>query len=592
MTRILKVVTILFVTFIISSYLSFAQADTIKLIGVNNDFPFSFFDVDGRPTGYAIEFLEAYANEHGHTLQVELYSTEQALDVFESEGDIFYDGSYFKKISADKSLPLFVQEFYLYTTKERAQKIDPDDLHSFYEASTNFSNHLIGIRNSQVVDDYVQSLAPKENLIEYPTISDVFEAINKGYVDIALLPFHQSNSVLNHFSTANIEYIDQKLYFKNTGFWVKEEATLHELDDYILAQKKSGFITELNNKWLTDFSLKNKEDFYLKIFNIALGFSIVVILYLIYRGNTLQKKITSRTRQLREKLDENKQLYDEVIRHEKFKNDYFINLSHELRTPLNVILGAIQLNELYLAKENYDKLLENAEDFTKIIKSNSFRLLRVVNNLIDITRMDADKYTLNIDLVDLVFMSEDLIQSIQPYADKKNIQLVFKSTADEAIVECDPFEIERVIMNLLSNAIKFSRTNSKIHISVFYSDDKSALNLSVADQGIGISQDDQLRIFDRFAQVDTTLNRRHEGHGIGLSLVKNIIDLHGGDIDVQSQLGQGATFTFTIPVKTVYTGIDIDGIKSAREQHDRNQAITLEFSELQQDSGDEDSFTS
>ncbi len=385
-----------------------------------------------------------------------------------------------------------------------------------------------------------------------------------------------------------INYVDQKLYFKNIGFWTRDEDLLHNLDTYILNEKKSGYITKLNNIWLSDYALKSKEDFYLRLFNIILGLAIAVILFLIYRGNTLQGKINSRTRQLKEKLDENRQLYDEIIRHEKFKNDYFINLSHELRTPLNVILGTVQLNELYLSKKNYDKFLDNADSFTKIIKSNSFRLLRVVNNLIDINRMDAEKYSLNIDLVDLVYMTEELIASIQPFADKRNIRLQLYTKLEEAIIECDPFEIERVIMNLLSNAIKFSNLDSKIEIRIYYDDTKENVSFSVSDQGIGISEENQKIIFNRFSQVDTTLNRNHEGHGIGLSLVKNIIDLHGGSIVVSSQLGKGATFTFTLPVKTVYTDIDLDGLSKPHQHHDRKQAISLEFSELQQESNSDE----
>lgn len=421
MNRIMKLSLLLILILVITTpYSAFAETEPLTLIGINNDYPFIFYDVDGRPSGYAIEFIKSFAENEGYKLQIELYSPEDALDAFKDHGDLFYDGSFYRSIHGDKSLPLFVQEFYLYATKEDARSISPDDLHSFYEASTKFSGNKIGIRSGQSIDDYISSLAPDENIMQFETISDTFTALNNNVIDIAILPFHQANSVLEHFKIDDIQFVDQKLYFKNTGYWAKDDKLLHQLDSFILTQKKSGYITKLNNSWLSDYEIGNREDFFLRMFNIVLGLSIAVILFLIYRGNTLQTKVNSRTKQLREKLDENRQLYDEIIRHEKFKNDYFINLSHELRTPLNVILGAIQLNELYISKQNYDKLLENADSFTNIIKSNSYRLLRVVNNLIDITKMDADKYTLNIDLVDVVYLAEELTMAIQPYADKKN----------------------------------------------------------------------------------------------------------------------------------------------------------------------------
>ncbi len=586
MNRIIKISALLILIFVmITPYGTFAESETLTVIGVNNDYPFVFYDVDGRPSGYAIDFIQTFAETEGYKLVIELYSPEEALLAFKDHGDLFYDGSYFRSIHGDKSLPLFVEEYYLYANTETSSKISPDDLHSFYEASTKFSGDRIGIIGGQTVDDYIASLAPSDNIIEFETISDTFKALQESQIDIAILPFHQANSVLDHFSIEDIEFVDQKLYFKNTGYWAQDDKLLHKLDSFVLTQKKSGYITKLNNTWLSDFELGNKEDFYLKLFNIVLGLSIAVILFLIYRGNTLQSKVNSRTRQLREKLDENRQLYDEIIRHEKFKNDYFINLSHELRTPLNVILGAIQLNELYISKQNYDKLLENAGSFTNIIKGNSYRLLRVVNNLIDITKMDADKYTLNIDLVDVVYLAEELTMSIQPYADKKRIKLSIETDIDEGVVECDPFEIERVVMNLLSNAIKFTNTDGEVKVIIYY-DDKENIVVSVADNGIGIGSEDQNKIFDRFAQVDTTLNRNHEGHGIGLSLVKNIIDLHGGGIHVVSSVDKGSTFTFTLPIKTNYIGFDTNGLPLGQRQHDRQHAISLEFSELQQEFND------
>lgn len=584
MNRIMKLCLLLILILVISTpYCAFADPETLTVIGINNDYPFVFYDVDGRPSGYAIDFIKTFAENEGYTLEIELYNPEEALEAFKDHGDLFYDGSFYRSIHGDKSLPLFVQEYYLYAMKSDARSITPDDLHSFYEASTRFSGDKIGIRDGQSIDDYISSLAPDENIQQFETISDAFTALRNDTIDIAILPFHQANSVLEHFKIEDIQFVDQKLYFKNTGYWAKDDKLLHKLDSFILTQKKSGYITKLNNTWLSDYEIGNREDFFLRMFNIILGLSIAVILFLIYRGNTLQSKVNSRTRQLREKLDENRQLYDEIIRHEKFKNDYFINLSHELRTPLNVILGAIQLNELYISKQNYDKLLENADSFTNIIKSNSYRLLRVVNNLIDITKMDADKYTLNIDLVDVVYLAEELTMAIQPYADKKRIKLALETDIDEGVVECDPFEIERVIMNLLSNAIKFTGSDGEVKVKIVYDESEENIFVSVSDNGIGISKENQEKIFDRFAQVDTTLNRNHEGHGIGLSLVKNIVDLHGGDIILKSEEGKGATFTFSLPVKTKYIGFDTNGFPLGHRQHDRQHAISLEFSELQQE---------
>ncbi len=563
---------------------SYTQADVMEdltFIGVINDYPFIFTDKNGEPAGFAYDMIKEFADQKGYNLIVELHTPEQASKAYEEYGDVLYDGTYFSMHRGGKTLPLFVQEYYVFLTYQNRNLVKKDDLHSFYETAQGLANLTIGVRDGQEADDYVNSLVVPGKLKTFTHYSQVIEALHNEEIDVAIMPYHQTNAILYDDDISDVEFVDQKLYFKNSGYWVKKDRVQNQLDSFIIESKTNGRVTRLSAKWLEEPDRLNRDMIYLQAFNIILGLSIAIILFLIYRGKTLQKRVEDKTSQLREKLTENQALYDEIIQHEKFKNDYFINLSHELRTPLNVILGAVQLNELYLNKQNYDKLLENVGSYTHIIKSNSYRLLRVVNNLIDITKMDADKYMLNIDVVDIIYLCEELIITIQPYLDLKDLTVSLQTDLEESLVECDPFELDRIMMNLLSNAIKFSDPGSEIIIQID-EPTEDFVQVDVIDQGIGIAEEFQEKIFNRFEQVDTTLNRSHEGHGIGLSLVKNLVELHGGQINVSSVPGEGSTFSLQLPLRTTYIGFEGDRAFS-HQQRDKQHAVNLEFSELQQD---------
>ncbi len=123
MSRIIRLSILLILLIIMTTPYGFAEPETLTVIGHNNDYPFVFFDVDGRPAGYAIDFVKAFAKDEGYTLNIELYPPDQALDQFKDHGDLFYDGSFYKSIHGDKSLPLFVQEYYLYAMRSQARDI-------------------------------------------------------------------------------------------------------------------------------------------------------------------------------------------------------------------------------------------------------------------------------------------------------------------------------------------------------------------------------------------------------------------------------------------------------------------------------------
>jgi len=245
----------------------------------------------------------------------------------------------------------------------------------------------------------------------------------------------------------------------------------------------------------------------------------------------------------------NKKLLDETVLSETLKSEFFSNLSHELRTPLNVILSALQLLDTYTSCNDINELKIKFKKYCNIMKQNGYRQLRLVNNIIDITKLDAGFFDLNLQNCNIVNIVESVTMSVAQYIKSKSIELIFDTDIEECIIACDSEKIERVILNLLANAIKFTKSNGNITVNMY--DKGKSIMISIKDTGIGIPNDKLNIIFDRFRQVDKSLTRDHEGSGIGLSIVKSLVELHKGTISVFSEYGKGTEFILALPVIVV-----------------------------------------
>jgi two-component system CheB/CheR fusion protein len=272
-----------------------------------------------------------------------------------------------------------------------------------------------------------------------------------------------------------------------------------------------------------------------------------------------------------------KKLLDETVLSEALKTEFFSNLSHELRTPLNVILSALQLLNTYtIGSDVNDKELK-FKKYSNIMKQNCYRQLRLVNNMIDITKLDAGFFELTLQNCNIVNIVESVTMSVAEYIKSKSIELIFDTDIEDCIVACDPERIERVILNLLANSIKFTKPGGYITVNMY--DRGKNIIVSIKDTGIGIPNDKLDIIFDRFRQVDRSLTRKQEGCGIGLSIVKSLVELHGGTISVTSEYGKGTEFIIEFPVIILPEESKICGIFETEAQ-ERIERIHVEFSDI------------
>lgn len=298
---------------------------------------------------------------------------------------------------------------------------------------------------------------------------------------------------------------------------------------------------------IREFNIHIKEPWYKT--NLAYTIYLVIICAIIFLTINYVKilggLVRVRTLQLNKELIEKDTLYNELLRTEEFRNTYIVNLSHELRTPLNVILSSEQL---IMALNNSDDGIKRDElnKYMGIIKVNSNTLLKVINDLIDSSKIKAGQYKLKCKKVDIVYLLEEVALSMKVYIEENKLELVIDPDVEEKEILCDPTEIERCIRNLISNAVKFTPEGGSIFIGL--KDNGDTVDLIVSDTGIGISEENQEIIFDRFSQVENIVSSKHCSSGIGLTLVKNLVELHNGKISVESEEGNGSKFIITLPV--------------------------------------------
>ena len=247
----------------------------------------------------------------------------------------------------------------------------------------------------------------------------------------------------------------------------------------------------------------------------------------------------------RKVMEENKKLLEETLEYDKLKTEFFSNISHELRTPLNIILSTAQLLNLY----NKDKKIDynRIDKSIHAIKQNCYRLLRLINNVMDMSKIESNFLGMNLQNYNIVSVVEEITLDCQQYIESKGLTLEFDTEIEEKIMACDADKIERIILNLFSNSVKNTKVGDKITVNIY--DENEYIVISVKDTGIGIPEDKLEIIFERFRQTDALLTRSHEGSGIGLSLVKALVEMHGGEIFANSKVGYGSEFSIRLPIR-------------------------------------------
>lgn len=236
------------------------------------------------------------------------------------------------------------------------------------------------------------------------------------------------------------------------------------------------------------------------------------------------------------KVDSMKEAIQNKMLEENLKRDFLSNISHDLKTPINVIYSATQLEECLLKNNNIDGL----KKYNTISKQNCISLIRLANNLIDTSRIESDYISANLKVKNIVEIIENIIATLVDYAHNNNVDLIFDTNEEEVYVELDEDFMQRIIVNLISNSIKFCNYNGMIKINVQASYKKVVV--SVQDNGIGMEEEFIKDIFNRYSMGKNNEAKSNKGTGIGMFVVKRLMEIQNGNIFVNSKIGEGTRF--------------------------------------------------
>ncbi|WP_411679293.1 sensor histidine kinase [Clostridium thailandense] len=287
--------------------------------------------------------------------------------------------------------------------------------------------------------------------------------------------------------------------------------------------------------------------------------------------NGKEKIIRNKYMSLRKKNENLQKNYNEF----DFKTEFLSNISHEFNTPLTLILSILQFMEISAEKEIYNYDSEKCKKYIGIMKKNCFRLIKLTNNIIELSKIannEINSTFMNYNIVNIV---KGISLSSANYAEKKGIGLTFDTSIEKKIVSCDKEMLEKIMLNLLSNAVKFTEPGGNIKVRI--EDKLDSVDVLVSDTGMGIPEYKLKEIFSPFAQMDKSFRRNHEGCGIGLTLVKALVELLGGKIKLYSKLGEGTNVVVNIPTNVVDNSIIL---KNDFISYYNDEKVKIEFSDI------------
>jgi signal transduction histidine kinase len=239
-------------------------------------------------------------------------------------------------------------------------------------------------------------------------------------------------------------------------------------------------------------------------------------------------------------------LYRQVEAANRHKSEFLANMSHELRTPLNAIIGFSEVLHERMFGELNDKQAEYLQD----ILTSGRHLLSLINDILDLSKVEAGRMELELSRFDLPAALDNAVTLIRERAARHGITLDLLVDSQVGPIVADERKVKQILLNLLSNAVKFTQDGGRVGVTAAAvskgGEPPGTVEVTISDTGIGISQEDQAMIFQEFRQVGSSAQRR-EGTGLGLTLTKKFVELHGGRISVTSEVGKGSTFTFTVP---------------------------------------------
>ncbi len=388
-----------------------------------------------------------------------------------------------------------------------------------------------------------------------------------------------NNLNINEVGNKYIEAINETLFFKDVNYkiiWTNREKSLlknYNLKKNKLYQESCYKLFALRDEPCSECPLRQSkkslkqekhyiclsgETFFTKVFPVKNNEQLICGFIQIVSNITKKEKLK------------------EELKNKNRKIDLFTNLSHELRTPLNLMHSSLQIIDMQFNKLEIPQSQKNKfQKYFNLIRQNNYRLIKTVNNIMDLQKMDSGNYNIYFSNNDIVKFIKNITESSYDYARNQNKNIKFYSEMKKKIIPFDPYEIERAVLNLISNALKYTEPGDSIKVKL--TEKKNYINIIVEDTGLGIPQNEHKKIFGNFFRVDDTFYRKSEGSGLGLSIVKFIVKMHNGRIDLKSEKNKGTRFIIKLPQKQENVICDKSVNKKTNSMIDR---MDIEYSDI------------
>ncbi len=505
--------------------------------------------------------------------------------VFEKKEPVFYEDKYY----GNKDEHYRVLKFPI-MNKENVKFIGVFSNEYSSNRQINEEIEKLSINNRQNTEE-------AENKKSIQNILDNLKSIIKCTNINLLLIDKDKKSIVNYQECSN----EDKLFDENTQINISYE----DLQS-IYNEKLDIDIDNKLNSILKDKYLKLDEKARIKVFPLKLMGSTIGLMYIYYKDNKLkhvtlydgllqdtsnnisrviinmkfkdkiQDKIFKFEEQTKNLKDEKEKL-EEAIASETIKVNFLENMSHEFRTPINIIL---MTTKLLLASIQDDKISldkDKTVEYLKILKQNGHRVLRLVSNILDTTKLDNNYEEVSMNNHNIINVIEDVVLSTAHYIQDKNKTITFDTEEEEVILACNPDAIEKIMLNLISNSLKFTEEDGEIDVDIKVNYEQQRVYVHLRNDGPCISKEYSQKIFDRFVQLDNNLRRGNEGSGIGLYLAKQIVEVHGGKIWLNTEFDDGAEFIFYLPIKTIDNK---DVVVNHIKDHSIVDRCKIEFSDV------------
>ena len=533
--------------------LSASAAERLVKVGIYDNKPMVFLDASGKPAGLDVDVIKEIADHNHWNLSFVYGEWAQCLERLEKgEIDVQVDIGY---------------------SEERTQRFDFNEEDIFSTWAQVYVAHASGIRTiadlggkriAVLREDVhfprlrtiLQSLSLQAEYKEFDSYDNAFASVKAGQADAVLASRIAGSEMQHKYGVDSSDIVLDPIHIR-FAFPKGKNADLRTAIDAGLREQKldpNSAWHEGVERWLG--AVKTGWPDWVKwalagtAALLVLSFIHVLVLRAEVRRSTaqlqlerqnLERMVQSRTEELRESLGRLEDTNLRLVEANRHKSRFLSSMSHELRTPLNAILGFTDL----LRGQFFGALNDKQMDYTRQLEKSGKHLLSLINDLLDITKIDAGAMEVKTETFHPRECIDATVTMLSAQLRAKNLHTDITSDPDVTHMTGDLRKCKQIMLNLLSNAIKYTPESGRITVHTEHVD--GAVKVSVTDTGIGIEPAEQEKIFSEFHQTDQVRDEQLGGTGIGLALTKRLVELHGGKIGVVSQLGAGSTFWFTLP---------------------------------------------